>query len=86
VVDVAVGIIIGAAFGAIVKSVVADVVIPPIGLLLGNLDFSNLFMLLKQGAVAGLGPFLLSQRLKRLTAPGSQDNILHRRCPLPRRS
>jgi large conductance mechanosensitive channel len=49
----AVGIIIGAAFGAIVKSVVADMIMPPIGLLLGNVDFSNLFILLKQGAVAG---------------------------------
>jgi large conductance mechanosensitive channel len=49
----AVGIIIGAAFGAIVKSVVDDVIMPPIGLLLGNVDFSNLFVTLKQGAAAG---------------------------------
>jgi large conductance mechanosensitive channel len=53
VVDMAVGIIIGAAFGAIVKSVVDDVIMPPIGLLLGNVDFSNLFVTLKQGAAAG---------------------------------
>jgi large conductance mechanosensitive channel len=53
VVDMAVGIIIGAAFGAIVKSVVDDVIMPPIGLLLGNVDFSNLFVTLKQGATAG---------------------------------
>ncbi|UCG63268.1 MAG: large conductance mechanosensitive channel protein MscL [Candidatus Zixiibacteriota bacterium] len=54
VVDMAVGIIIGAAFGTIVKSLVADVIMPPIGLLLGNVDFSNLFIVLKQGAeVAG---------------------------------
>lgn len=53
VVDMAVGIIIGAAFGAIVKSLVADVIMPPIGLLLGNVDFSNLFLIIKQGAVAG---------------------------------
>jgi len=52
VVDMAVGIIIGAAFGTIVKSLVADVIMPPIGLLLGNVDFSNLFILLKEGAVA----------------------------------
>ena len=50
VVDMAVGIIIGAAFGTIVKSLVADVIMPPIGLLLGNVDFSNLFVVLKQGA------------------------------------
>lgn len=52
VVDMAVGIIIGAAFGAIVKSLVADVLMPPIGLLLGNVDFSNLFFVLKAGKVA----------------------------------
>ena len=53
VVDMAVGIIIGAAFGTIVKSLVADIIMPPIGLLLGNVDFSNLFIVLKQGATAG---------------------------------
>jgi large conductance mechanosensitive channel len=53
VVDMAVGIIIGAAFGTIVKSLVADVIMPPIGLLLGNVDFSNLFVVLKEGTVAG---------------------------------
>lgn len=49
VLDLAVGIIIGAAFGTIVKSLVDDVVMPPIGLALGNVDFSNLFLLLKSG-------------------------------------
>jgi large conductance mechanosensitive channel len=53
VVDMAVGIIIGAAFGTIVKSLVDDVIMPPIGLLLGNVDFSNLFVTLKEGAAAG---------------------------------
>jgi large conductance mechanosensitive channel len=53
VVDMAVGIIVGAAFGSIVKSLVDDVIMPPIGLLLGNVDFSNLFLVIKQGAVAG---------------------------------
>jgi len=53
VVDMAVGIIIGAAFGQIITSLVNDVLMPPIGLLLGNVDFSNLFMILKEGAVAG---------------------------------
>lgn len=53
VVDMAVGIIIGAAFGTIVKSLVADVIMPPIGLALGNVDFANLFAVLKQGAPAG---------------------------------
>ena len=50
VVDMAVGIIIGAAFGTIIKSLVADVLMPPIGLLLGDVDFSNLFVILKDGA------------------------------------
>lgn len=49
VVDLAVGIIIGGAFGAIVNSLVNDVIMPPIGLALGNVDFSNLFIVLKQG-------------------------------------
>ena len=57
VVDMAVGIIIGAAFGTIVKSLVADIIMPPIGLLLGNVDFSNLFIILKDGAAgAGIYP------------------------------
>jgi len=53
VVDMAVGIIIGAAFGKIVESLVKDVIMPPIGLLLGNVDFSNLFVLLKAGTMPG---------------------------------
>lgn len=53
VVDMAVGIIIGGAFGTIVKSLVDDVLMPPIGLLLGGVDFSDLFITLKQGATAG---------------------------------
>jgi len=53
VVDMAVGIIIGAAFGSIIKSLVADVIMPPIGLLLGNVDFSNLFLVIKQASVDG---------------------------------
>ena len=56
VVDMAVGIIIGAAFGTIVKSLVDDVIMPPIGLLLGSADFSDLFITLKGGAEAG--PYL----------------------------
>jgi large conductance mechanosensitive channel len=56
VVDMAVGIVIGAAFGTIVKSFVDDVLMPPIGLLLGNVDFSNLFITLKEGSKAA-GPY-----------------------------
>lgn len=57
VIDMAVGIIIGAAFGKIVNSLVSDVIMPPIGLLLGNVDFSSLFLTLKRGAV-NAGPYL----------------------------
>jgi large conductance mechanosensitive channel len=53
VVDMAVGIIIGGAFGTIVKSLVDDVIMPPVGLLLGGVDFSDLFITLKDGAMAG---------------------------------
>ena len=53
VLDLAVGIIIGAAFGAIVKSLVDDVIMPPIGLVLGQVDFKDLYLLLKEGATAG---------------------------------
>lgn len=56
VLDMAVGIIIGAAFGAIVTSIVNDVIMPPIGLLLGGVDFSNFYLLLKDGAAAA-GPY-----------------------------
>jgi large conductance mechanosensitive channel len=56
VVDMAVGIIIGAAFGKIVDSLVKDLIMPPIGLLLGNVDFTNLFVVIKDGKSAG--PYL----------------------------
>jgi large conductance mechanosensitive channel len=57
VVDLAVGVIIGAAFGAIVKSLVDDIIMPPIGLATGGLDFSNKVVVLKEGAKA-VGPYL----------------------------
>jgi len=49
VIDMAVGIVIGTAFGTIVKSLVSDIIMPPIGLLLGKVDFTNLFTVLKVG-------------------------------------
>ncbi|HET7307610.1 MAG TPA: large conductance mechanosensitive channel protein MscL [Gammaproteobacteria bacterium] len=51
--DMAVGIVIGTAFGAISKSLVADVIMPPFGLLLGGRDFSKYFIVLKQGTPPG---------------------------------
>jgi large conductance mechanosensitive channel len=56
VIDLAVALIIGAAFGAIVTSLVADIIMPPIGLALGRVDFANLFVVLKDGAKA-VGPY-----------------------------
>ena len=56
VIDLAVGVIIGAAFGKIVDSLVKDVIMPPVGLVLGKVDFSNLFFVLREGKTAG--PYL----------------------------
>ena len=53
VIDMAVGVIVGGAFGTIVKSMVDDVIMPPIGLLVGGIDFSNFFAILKQGGTPG---------------------------------
>ena len=53
VVDMAVGIVVGVAFGAVVKSLVDDIITPPVGLLLGGVDFANFFILLKAGSLAG---------------------------------
>ncbi len=50
VIDMAIGIIIGGAFGPIVGSMVNDILMPPIGLALGNVDFTNLFILIKEGS------------------------------------
>lgn len=52
VIDLAVGMVVGTAFSGIVKSLVDDVIMPPIGIILGGIDFSNLFLTLKQGKTA----------------------------------
>ncbi|MGK0170576.1 MAG: large conductance mechanosensitive channel protein [Gammaproteobacteria bacterium] len=57
VLDMAVGIIIGAAFGTIVKSLVADVIMAPIGMMTDNVDFTDLFYTLQEGAKAP-GPYV----------------------------
>lgn len=49
-IDLAIGIVVGAAFGKIVDSLVADILMPPLGLLLGQIDFSNIFLVLSEGA------------------------------------
>ncbi len=66
VVDMAVGIIIGASFGTIVKSLVDDVLMPVIGLLMGNVDFSNFFLVLKAGKIPG--PYATLAEAKAATA------------------
>jgi hypothetical protein len=74
VMDMAVGIIIGAAFASIVSSLVDDVLMPPIGLLLGGVDFSNLFLTLQDGvpggsyaiAGSGAGSWCRDHQLRRL--------------------
>jgi large conductance mechanosensitive channel len=66
VVDMAVGIIIGASFGSIVKSLVDDVLMPVIGLLMGNVDFANFFLVLKAGKVPG--PYATLAEAKAATA------------------
>ena len=62
VVDMAVGIVIGVAFGAIIGSLVSDVIMPPIGLALGDVDFADLFVVLREGAVPGPYPSLAAAR------------------------
>ena len=63
VLDLAVAVVIGGAFGAIVKSLVDDIIMPPIGLLVGHLDFANLFLVLKEGTKSA-GPYLTQAQAK----------------------
>lgn len=56
VVDLAIAVVVGGAFGKIVTSLVNDIIMPPIGLLLGGVDFSNLYVVIKEGTVAS--PYL----------------------------
>jgi large conductance mechanosensitive channel len=58
VLDLAIGVIIGAAFGAIVTSLVNDIIMPPIGLVLGKVDFANLYILLQEGTPGSPYPSL----------------------------
>jgi large conductance mechanosensitive channel len=67
VIDLAVGVVIGGAFGTIVKSLVDDVIMPPIGLLIGNVDFANLFFVLKEGAKLA-GPYVSVDTAKKAGA------------------
>ncbi len=62
VIDMAIGIIIGLAFGAVVQSLVKDVLMPPIGLLVGGVDFSDLFIVLREGTIPGPYPTLAAAR------------------------
>ena len=62
VLDLAVGVIIGGAFGKVVSSLVSDILMPPLGMLLGGVDFSNKFINLT-GTPAGVGPVVTGDRL-----------------------
>ena len=63
VLDLAVAVVIGGAFGTIVKSLVDDIIMPPIGLIVGGLDFTNLFVVLKEGTKAP-GPYMTQAAAK----------------------
>ena len=63
VIDLAVAFVIGSAFSAIVTSLVSNVIMPPIGMLLDKVDFSNLYIVLKQGTVPG--PYLTLEAAKK---------------------
>ncbi|MBL1150346.1 MAG: large-conductance mechanosensitive channel protein MscL [Armatimonadetes bacterium] len=52
-IDLAVGLVLGAAFGTVINSLVKDVLMPPLGALLGGLDFSNMFFVIREGATPG---------------------------------
>ena len=78
VVDMAVGIVIGASFGTIVTSFVNDIIMPPIGLLLGNVDFSGLFLILKafaNGCTALTGVEAISNGVQAFKTPASKNAI-----------
>lgn len=62
VIDMAVGIIIGAAFGTVINSLVSDIIMPPAGLFVGKVDFSSLFIVLKEGVVPGPYPSLAAAK------------------------
>lgn len=66
VIDMAVGIIIGVAFGTIVQSLVNDIIMPPIGLLMGDVDFANLFILIREGTEPG--PYLTLETAREVGA------------------
>lgn len=53
VIDLAVGVVIGAAFGKIVDSLVKDIIMPPIGMLVGKVDFANIFIVMNEGKIPG---------------------------------
>ena len=64
VIDLAVGVVIGGAFGKIVSSLVSDIIMPPIGFLLGNVDFSNLFLVIKGAEKVAAGtPLTEAQKI-----------------------
>jgi len=78
VVDLAVGVIIGAAFGKIVDSLVKDLIMPPVGLLLGKVDFANLFWVLRDGAPPG--PYLTVEAAQKAGAVTLNHGVFINTC------
>ena len=74
VIDLAVGVIIGSAFGKVVASLVADVIMPPIGMALGRVDFSSLFLALNGGTYASL------EEAKKASAPTLNYGVFLNTC------
>ena len=78
VVDLAIGVIIGAAFGKIVDSLVKDLIMPPVGLLLGKVDFANLFWVLRDGAPPG--PYLTVEAAQKAGAVTLNHGVFINTC------
>lgn len=83
VVDMAVGIIIGAAFNGVVQSLVKDVLMPPLGLLMGDVDFANLFLVLKEGTPAA--PYATLEAARSAGAVTINAGVYQQRDELPDR-
>jgi large conductance mechanosensitive channel len=86
VIDLAVAVIIGAAFTKVVNSLVEDLIMPPIGVMLGNVDFTNLFVVLKEGAkgaglIVGLVVYLIVRSATRFTPKKVEAPSTTKDCP-----
>jgi len=76
VIDLAVGVIIGAAFGRIVTSLVEDIIMPPIGKIVGNMDFTNLYVSLSDKVDAANAKLVADATAKATTLPATQESMI----------